>query len=282
MRLRSTAPIKPARQACRERSRAFALRDLLALIGVLGLLAVLHLPIRGNAKASGNGFVCLHNLRQLTLGWQLYAEDHQGRLSPNSLGDSPVGWVRGWLDFSGPDSTNVSFLLNPQYATLGPYTRTAEIYRCPEDQSTARIGTNTYPRVRSYSMSEAIGRRFSNWLPSTKYKVFNHISELTAPSPQRLFVFMDVHPDSINDGTFKVAMAERQNPGLTRIIDYPANHHNGGAALSFADGHVEFHRWTDPRTRPRVDYKLSLPLNIPSPNNPDMTWLSDRTSSLVR
>ncbi len=64
-----------------------------------------------------------------------------------------------------------------------------------------------------------------------------------------------------------------------RMIDYPASYHNGAAGISFADGHAEIRRWRDPRTMPPVHYNNALQLNVPSPNNPDVVWLADRTSS---
>jgi prepilin-type processing-associated H-X9-DG protein len=58
------------------------------------------------------------------------------------------------------------------------------------------------------------------------------------PSPTLAFVFLDEREDSINDGTF---FSSVDNPGS--IGDIPANHHNGAAGFSFADGHSEIHKW---------------------------------------
>ncbi|HKS35631.1 MAG TPA: hypothetical protein VJW76_00475, partial [Verrucomicrobiae bacterium] len=68
-----------------------------------------------------------------------------------------------------------------------------------------------------------------------------------------------------------------ENAASARIIDYPASYHNGAAGLSFADGHAEIKKWLDARTRPPVKF-YEMPLNVPSPNNKDMVWLSERTS----
>jgi prepilin-type processing-associated H-X9-DG protein len=51
----------------------------------------------------------------------------------------------------------------------------------------------------------------------------------------------------------------------------------GAAGLSFADGHAEIHRWKNPDTIKPVKFYL-MPLNVASPNNKDMLWLSDHTS----
>ena len=92
-----------------------------------------------------------------------------------------------------------------------------------------------------------------------------------------VYVLLDEHPDGINAGGFANMMVE--NVASARIIDFPASYHNGAGGISFADGHAEIKKWLDPRTRPPVRYNNQLKLNIDSPNNRDMIWLSDRTSS---
>ena len=49
--------------------------------------------------------------------------------------------------------------------------------------------------------------------------------------------------------------------------------------LSFSDGHVESHRWTDQRTIAAYspDYHAH---NDPAPRNNDLAWLRERTTVL--
>jgi prepilin-type processing-associated H-X9-DG protein len=103
-------------------------------------------------------------------------------------------------------------------------------------------------------------------------------AHIVNPAPAMCYVLLDEHPDGINAGGFANMMVE--NPANARIIDYPASYHNGAAGLSFADGHCEIKKWRDPRTRAPIRNSISaLPLNVASPNNADMIWLTDRTSS---
>jgi prepilin-type processing-associated H-X9-DG protein len=97
------------------------------------------------------------------------------------------------------------------------------------------------------------------------------------PPPAQHWVFIDEHPDSINDGNFIVTISS--SPSQTRIVDYPAAWHDRGAGLAFADGRAEIHRWLDARTMPAPRYDGSLALNVASPNNPDVAWLAARTSA---
>ena len=52
--------------------------------------------------------------------------------------------------------------------------------------------------------------------------------------PQSKMVFLDEHPDSINDGYFINVPGTGQ-----QWYDLPGSHHNGAGGFSFADGHVE-------------------------------------------
>jgi len=52
--------------------RAFTLLELLVVMAVIGILAALLLPSLSAAKAKASGAVCLNNLKQLQVCWQLY------------------------------------------------------------------------------------------------------------------------------------------------------------------------------------------------------------------
>ena len=120
-----------------------------------------------------------------------------------------------------------------------------------------------------------------SFLTQKKYNVFRKLGDIGVMGHANAFVFIDEHPDSLNFGDVAVAMNDGLPPNRTYIIDYPASTHAGSGGMSFADGHAEVHKWVDPRTR--VPWKnVLMPLAIPSPNNRDMIWLSERTSVPLR
>ena len=95
------------------------------------------------------------------------------------------------------------------------------------------------------------------------------------PEPADIFVFLDEHPDSINDGYFL------NRAYYPQWIDLPASYHNGSASFSFADGHAQTHRWLLPKTKPPAlpDAAQPLPSGVlPSGERTDLQWVLDRMS----
>ena len=96
------------------------------------------------------------------------------------------------------------------------------------------------------------------------------------PGPSNTFVMLDEREDSINDGYFVVDMAGWPNRSQ-RLVDYPASYHNNAAGFSFADGHAEIHKWTDPRTYPKIN-KGNMQLNVAMFDSKDLLWMMEKST----
>ena len=109
-------------------------------------------------------------------------------------------------------------------------------------------------------------------------KYYQYLKLSQFGSTPRIFVFIEEHPDSINDGYFLNKAYEKE--GTAEWTDLPASYHNGAANLCFADGHAESHRWLAPSTRrPMKPDAAQLPFSIPEGEEADFDWLQGRTSA---
>lgn len=131
------------------RSTAFTLIELLVVIAIIALLAAIIFPVFATARGNARRTSCLSNLKQLGLGFQMYAQDYDG-LAPYAKDASDAFVPEIWAFtsascrerlFTMPMLHSVPQNLANQYpqsqrfyyGAMDPYIKTKEVWKCAGD-----------------------------------------------------------------------------------------------------------------------------------------------------
>jgi len=252
--------------------RGFTLIELLVVIAIIALLMGILMPALNRAREQGRRAVCEGNLKTLTLGWLMYADENDSKIvngaggfhylaggGNTSNGADPGiverAWVgKGWQDnYASPTLVNTATNERDQklairQGAMWPAVSNEGCYKCPTGRRNEWITYSALDAMNGLNASNgrtgvstgtnhvtAVGNRVGRTVLWIK-----RIGEIGSPTPAERMVFIDegaMTPDSF-------AVHYSQNAWW----DNPMIRHGDGTTVSWADGRASHYKWNAPET----------------------------------
>jgi len=216
-------------------SCGFTVIELLAVIGVVGVLAGLLFAVLGRARDSARQATCASNMRQIGAGLFLYAADHKNTLPAVSTTWAPADQQTTWgwkiWTYVGYDANAFRFdKSNPPMNDLSVRDGAigTNIFNCPA----TRAEQICFPGVASVNAN-----KFSYGLSSNPFG-WTYNDTWTAPIPLSLVV-SPPRCAMVTEDSFCLGDSE----GYLHLFGLMPHH--GGSNVLFYDGHVEYRKAAD-------------------------------------
>jgi prepilin-type N-terminal cleavage/methylation domain-containing protein/prepilin-type processing-associated H-X9-DG protein len=189
----------------------FTLIELLVVIAIIAILAAILFPVFGRARENARKTSCASNLKQIGLGWTMYAQDYDERMMRASVA-TPGKTYYWWGSYDGTTLRN-------EEGPLYPYMKSAQIQACPSFDNVLRASLG----LTGYTFN---------------YGNLGSSQSLSAvQDPTRTLLFADGAQISFSD--YKTVQASTYSDPPS--ANFPTFHgrHNGMGNVLWVDGHVK-------------------------------------------
>ena len=200
------------------RRNGFTLIELLVVIAIIAILAAILFPVFARAREKARQTSCLSNIKQISLGILMYAQDYDEKFQNLGMCGAPAGAPQKWWD-----------------CTL-PYTKNNQIYLCPS-ASSVDGGTSLVPTGCNYG--------FNIWA----YRALGWYAVVQVPAPSSTIMIGDRDLGCARLLSSRCVVAgcacySSQHP--VQNSHYLVARHNGGANYGFMDGHAKWYNTVVP------------------------------------
>ena len=230
----------PSPRQSRSVNSAFTLIELLVVIAIIAILAAILFPVFAQAREQARKITCVSNLKQLTLGWLMYAQDYDET------------WVTSGKGYPAPPSTSCDNNGDggDAHYIVQPYIKNLNIFFCPNRTETwedAKSALNPTGRYIGYGMNYGpyhnragfgvfhISTKYSKgdqWENCRHYFPGRALAEFVSPADMVAQIETNDTPQFTN-APYDQCSNDSGSPACVSKI-----RHGGRYTVSFVDGHA--------------------------------------------
>jgi prepilin-type N-terminal cleavage/methylation domain-containing protein/prepilin-type processing-associated H-X9-DG protein len=198
-------------------TRGFTLIELLVVIAIIAILAAILFPVFARARENARRSSCQSNLKQIGLGIMQYTQDYDER------------YPAAYYDITPRTA--------PWHYVIQPYVKSAQLFKCPSNTSTAGVNDVPGPQSIPASYVGVGGANADAWggrpvlvivKPSTtnanEWATSTHTSQIDSPAQT---IMVGEHPNR-SDATY-----------WNNNNDMKMTNHLETTNFLFSDGHVK-------------------------------------------
>ncbi len=208
------------------RRYGFTLIELLVVIAIIAILAAILFPVFARAREKARQTSCLSNVKQMSLGMLMYAQDYDETMMPA-------------LTFNCGTPGHVYADRRYWWEILEPYVKNWQIYRCPSDSSpwysggggaiqpfyVTSYGINLHPMIGQAPVNAAVIGVAGCML-----------ADMENPAEKVMITDSNVCASS---GIVPIPCWTGDSLGFGNDVAFGARH-NGGLNVGYCDGHAKW------------------------------------------